>query len=128
MENEKELETTATAAEEEETAATEAAAPEKDSKKKTDRKAKAEIAALKEEVERLTHALEEEKVFASTGSACSSKKMKVSAVLTAMGMKPREAEWALRFSLSPYTTFEEIDYAAKVVKEKYEILKRFQRR
>jgi len=76
----------------------------------------------------MLHALEEENVFASTGSACSSKKMKVSSVLTAMGMRPREAEWALRFSLSPYTTFEEIDYAAKVVKEKYEILKRFQRR
>lgn len=76
----------------------------------------------------MLHALEEEGVFASTGSACSSKKMKVSRVLTEMGIPAKKAEWALRFSLSPYTTIEEINYAAEVVKVKYELLKRFQRR
>jgi len=63
MENEKEMEAPVT--EEvpatEEIPATEEAAPEKEGKKKTDKKAKAEIAALKEEVEKLTLALEEEK-------------------------------------------------------------------
>ena len=73
-------------------------------------------------------ALEEAGVYASTGSACSSKKRHVSAVLTAMGIPADRAEWALRFSLCPYTTEEEIDYAAKVAGEKYEILKKFQRR
>lgn len=76
----------------------------------------------------MLHALEEAGVYASTGSACSSKKRHVSAVLTAMGIPPDRAEWALRFSLCPYTTEEEIDYAAKVAGEKYEILKKFQRR
>lgn len=76
----------------------------------------------------MLHALEEAGVYASTGSACSSKKRHVSAVLTAMGIDPNRAEWALRFSLSPITTDEEIDYAVKVAAEKYEILKRFQRR
>lgn len=76
----------------------------------------------------MLHALEEEGVFASTGSACSSKKMKVSRVLTEMGIPAKKAEWALRFSLSPYTTLEEINYAAEVVKVKYELLKRFKRR
>lgn len=76
----------------------------------------------------MLHALEEAGVYASTGSACSSKKRHVSAVLTAMGIPEDRAEWALRFSLCPYTTEEEIDYAAKVAGEKYEILKKFQRR
>ena len=76
----------------------------------------------------MLHALEEENVFASTGSACSSKKLKVSHVLVSMGIPPKEAEWALRFSLSPCTTYEEIDYAANVLKVKYDLLKRFQRR
>ena len=61
----------------------------------------------------MLHALEGEGVYASTGSACSSKKLKVSSVLTAMGISPARAEWALRFSLSPHTTLEEIDYAAQ---------------
>ena len=76
----------------------------------------------------MLHALEENNVFASTGSACSSKKLKVSRVLTEMGVPAKTAEWALRFSLSPYTTIDEINYAAEVVKVKYDILKRFQRR
>ena len=76
----------------------------------------------------MLHALEACGVYASTGSACSSKKLKVSSVLTAMGVSPTEAEWALRFSLSPKTTFEEIDYAAEKLGAFYAQLRRFQRR
>ena len=76
----------------------------------------------------MLHALEACGVYASTGSACSSKKLKVSSVLTAMGISPTEAEWALRFSLSPKTTFEEIDYAAEKLGACYAQLWRFQRR
>lgn len=76
----------------------------------------------------MLHALEGEGVCVSTGSACSSKKLKVSAVLTAMGIRPQMAEWAVRFSLSPYTTDDEIDYAAKKVGELYATLARYQRR
>ena len=76
----------------------------------------------------MLHALESCGVYASTGSACSSKKLKVSSVLTAMGVSPTEAEWALRFSLSPKTTFEEIDYAAEKLGACYAQLRRFQRR
>ena len=76
----------------------------------------------------MLHALEACGVYASTGSACSSKKLKVSSVLTAMGVSPTEAEWALRFSLSPTTTFEEIDYAAEKLGACYAQLRRFQRR
>ena len=76
----------------------------------------------------MLHALEGEGVYVSTGSACSSKKLKVSAVLTAAGVPAREAEWAARFSLSPHTTLEEIDYAAGAVGRQYDLLRRFQRR
>ena len=76
----------------------------------------------------MLHALEAEKIYASTGSACSSKKTKVSTVLTSMGIPVNEAEWALRFSLSPHTTIEEIDYAAEKLGKIYSLLKRFKRR
>ena len=76
----------------------------------------------------MLHALEGEGVYVSTGSACSSKKLKVSAVLTAAGVPAREAEWAVRFSLSPHTTDEEIDCAAGRIGEIYDLLKRYQRR
>jgi len=76
----------------------------------------------------MLHALEAEGVYVSTGSACSSKKLKVSGVLTAMGIRPQVAEWAVRFSLSPHTTEEEIDYAADKIGVLYGQLKRFQRR
>ena len=76
----------------------------------------------------MLHALEGEGVYVSTGSACSSKKLKVSAVLTAAGLRPDRAEWAVRFSLSPHTTEEEIDYAAARAGELYRQLVRFQRR
>ena len=76
----------------------------------------------------MLHALEAEGVYVSTGSACSSKKLKVSSVLTAMGMPPTKAEWAVRFSLSPHTTMEEINYVADRIGAVYDVLKRFQRR
>lgn len=76
----------------------------------------------------MLHALEEAGVYVSTGSACSSKKLKVSAVLTAAGLSADRAEWAVRFSLSPHTTEEEIDYAAQRAGELYRQLVRFQRR
>jgi len=76
----------------------------------------------------MLHALEGMGVYASTGSACSSKKLKVSGVLTSMGIAPSRAEWALRFSLSPHTTIEEIDYAAQCLGTLYAQLKKYVRR
>ena len=76
----------------------------------------------------MLHALEGEGVYASTGSACSSKKLKVSSVLTAMGVSPARAECALRFSISPHTTIEEIDYAAQRLGALYAQLKKYARR
>ncbi len=76
----------------------------------------------------MLHALEAKDVYCSTGSACSSKKRHVSAVLTAMGLKADRAEGALRFSFSLYTTDDEIEYAAECIAESYDLLKLYQRR
>ena len=76
----------------------------------------------------MLHALEGAHVYVSTGSACSSKKRKVSAVLTAMGINADRAEGALRFSLSPHTTIDEIRYAAQQIGKMYSLLSRYKRR
>ncbi|WP_018131165.1 cysteine desulfurase family protein [Effusibacillus pohliae] len=56
----------------------------------------------------LVHALETEGIFVTTGSACSSKEKKHSHVLKAMGLAEAELEGAIRLSLSPETTGDEI--------------------
>ena len=76
----------------------------------------------------LLHALEGAGVYCSTGSACSSKKRKVSPVLLSMGLSGEEAEGSLRFSLSVHTQNEEITYAAEQLKKIYPMLRRYQRR
>jgi cysteine desulfurase len=76
----------------------------------------------------MLHALEGDNVYVSTGSACSSKKRKVSAVLLAMGIPAEKAECAIRFSLSPHTTEEEIEYAAMRAGAHYGVLSKFWRR
>ncbi len=76
----------------------------------------------------MLHALEVEGVYCSTGSACSSKKRKLSHVLLAMGVKPEVAEGALRFSLSPETTREELSYAAEKIIALQRVLSRYKRR
>jgi len=76
----------------------------------------------------LLHALEAKGVYVSTGAACSSKKRRVSAVLSAMGISPDAAEGALRFSLCPDTRESQIDYACRCTGELYNTLKRFRRK
>ena len=78
--------------------------------------------------ETLLHALEEKGVLVSTGSACSAKSRAVSHTLTALHIPAQMAECALRFSLCPYNTEEEIAFAAAAVGECYDILKQFRRR
>lgn len=78
--------------------------------------------------ETLLHALEGEGVLVGNGSACSSKKKKISHVLKAMGVKEPVAECALRFSLNPAIREEDIDRAIDAVCRQYEIFKAFRRR
>jgi cysteine desulfurase len=56
-------------------------------------------------------------VAVSTGSACSSGRVEPSPVLLAMGLTPDEARATVRFSLSRFTTAEEIERAAVLVRE-----------
>lgn len=59
--------------------------------------------------------LSEKGVAASSGSACASRLLQPTHVLTAMGYSPQKAHGSLRFSLSKKTTEEEIDYTVKVL-------------
>ena len=78
--------------------------------------------------ETLLHALEMDGILVGTGSACSSKKGKHSAVLTAMHASPAVMEGAIRISLSPSNTMEEMQYTAEKIIEKVGMLRKFTRR
>ncbi|MGN0792909.1 MAG: cysteine desulfurase family protein [Aristaeellaceae bacterium] len=73
-------------------------------------------------------ALEGDGIYVSAGSACAAHRQKVSGVLTAMGLSTAEADCALRFSLCPDVTGEQIDYTIQTVKKHYDMLKAFVRR
>ncbi len=73
-------------------------------------------------------ALEGDGVYVSAGSACASRKQKISPALKAMGVSTEQADCSLRFSLCPMTTEEEIDYAAECVVKHWEMLKKYTRR
>lgn len=60
----------------------------------------------------------------SSGSACSSKSLEPSHVLLAIGLKPELANTTIRFTLSKFTSDEEIDYTLKVLPS---IIKRLRR-
>lgn len=70
---------------------------------------------LKPEV--IVHALEEQDIFVSTKSACSSKAKEVSHVLLEMGRSREAAESAIRISLSPENTMSEIQQFQRIVQE-----------
>lgn len=73
-------------------------------------------------------ALEGDGIYVSAGSACASRKQKISPVLKAMGISTEQADCSLRFSLCPMTTEEEIDYVIERVAFHWEALKKFTRR
>ena len=76
------------------------------------------------EGEALLLSLDEKGVSVSTGSACSSKKLKASHVLTAIGLNPIDAQGSIRISLSRENTEEEIEYVSKVLPEIVEKLRK----
>lgn len=78
--------------------------------------------------ETMLHALEGEGTLVGNGAACSSKKARISLVLKAMGIPPRDAECAIRFSLNPYLSEADIEAAAEATIRCYERLKGFVRR
>ena len=73
-------------------------------------------------------ALEGDGVYVSAGSACASHRQRISPVLSAMGIDPKRADCALRFSLCPDNTVEEIDWAVACAAKHYALLSRYVRR
>jgi len=69
------------------------------------------------EAEAILILLSEAGICASSGSACSSGSLEPSHVLKAMGIPPAVAHGAVRFSLSKFTTEEEIDRVVSALPE-----------
>ena len=78
--------------------------------------------------ETMLHALEGEGIYIGMGSACSSRKQKISAVLKAMHTPQKQAESALRFSLCPDNTAEEMRLTVQALARQYAVLSKFTRR
>ncbi|NLT52594.1 MAG: cysteine desulfurase [Ignavibacteria bacterium] len=54
-------------------------------------------------------------ISASNGAACSSGTLKISHVISAMGLSDEDAKGTIRFSFSPENTFEEVDYCLEII-------------
>ena len=76
----------------------------------------------------LLHALEDQGIYVSAGSACSSHKRTGSPSLGAIGLSPERKESAVRFSFSEFTTKEELDYTLETMKSLLPMLRRYARR
>ncbi|MCR5626114.1 MAG: cysteine desulfurase [Lachnospiraceae bacterium] len=76
----------------------------------------------------LLHALEEKGIYVSAGSACSSNHKSISPTLSAIGVPKWALESTVRFSLSVFTTKEELDTAADALSELVPQLARYSRR
>lgn len=76
------------------------------------------------EGESLVLRLDNKGIACSTGSACSTKELKPSHVLLAIGLKHEEAHGSLRISLGKYNTKEEAEYFLKVLPETVNELRR----
>lgn len=65
----------------------------------------------------ILHTLEQDGIYVSTGSACSSNKKGGSHVLKAMGLRDKEIEGAIRFSFSEFNTAEDMEYVVSKLKQ-----------
>ena len=78
--------------------------------------------------ETLLHVLESHGVYISTGSACSSRRTKISHVLEAIGAPIQVAEGAIRLSLSYMSDPEELLLVPDILRKSVDQVKRFTRR
>lgn len=76
----------------------------------------------------LLHALEERGIYVSAGSACSAHKPQPSATLKAIGVEKELLDATIRFSLSVFTTKEEIEYTVQALCEMVPMLRKYMRR
>ena len=75
----------------------------------------------------LLHTLEEKGIYVSAGSACASNKPAISATLKAIGVERDLLDSTIRFSLSIFTTEEEIDYTLKAMYDCIPMLRKYAR-
>ena len=83
------------------------------------------FAGVRSEV--LLHSLEDKGIYVSSGSACSSNHPQVSGVLKSIGAKQEFWDSTLRFSMSEFTTLEEIDYTLETLYNIVPMLRRYRR-
>lgn len=83
------------------------------------------IAGIRSEV--LLHTLEDRGIYVSSGSACASNHPAISGVLKGIGTKKEFLDSTLRFSLSEFTTEEEIDYTLNALYNCIPMLRRYRR-
>ncbi len=83
------------------------------------------FAGIRSEV--MLHALAQEGVYVSSGSACSSNHPELSGTLQAIGVGQELLDATLRFSFSVNTTAEEVAYALEAVEKLLPTLRRFTR-
>ncbi len=76
----------------------------------------------------LLHALEEKKIYVSSGSACASNNPHVSATLKGIGVDESLLDSTIRISMSTYTTKDELDYTIDSLCDIVGLLRRFSRR
>uniref|UniRef100_A0A7C5Z9C6 Cysteine desulfurase n=1 Tax=Caldicellulosiruptor owensensis TaxID=55205 RepID=A0A7C5Z9C6_9FIRM len=73
------------------------------------------------------HTLESYGIFASSGSACSSKSRTYNKVLYSMGKKMEIAESSIRFSFSYLNQIEEVDYALECIEKALRFLRKIKK-
>ena len=83
------------------------------------------IAGIRSEV--LLHTLEEEGIYVSSGSACASNHPAISGVLKGIGAAQEYLDATLRFSMSEFTTKEEIDYTLETLYNCVPMLRKYTR-
>ena len=76
----------------------------------------------------MLHVLESQGVYVSTGSACSSRNVKTSYVLGAIGVSNQVAEGAIRLSFSYLNTSDELSQVPNILRKSVDQVKRFTRR
>ena len=75
----------------------------------------------------LLHALEEQGIYVSAGSACSSHHPAPSATLKGIGVGKEYLDSTLRFSFGAFTKMEEIEYTLETLQRLLPVLRRFRR-
>lgn len=83
------------------------------------------FAGIRSEV--LLHTLEEKGIYVSAGSACSSNHPSISGVLKGIGTEKEYLDSTVRFSMSEFTTEEEIDHTLEILHACVPMLRKYTR-